>query len=108
MVATAALAAIDPAAGTIIAAVVAGAFGLALRWTPKTRSEAGLERANTRLTEAQALANAMDAQARELTRAHARVDELENALEEERRECDRRIDELGSQLQELRSRVNQS
>lgn len=53
-----------------------------------------MERANARLLEAQALATALESQAKELTRAHARVDELENALEEERRECDRRIDQL--------------
>lgn len=92
---------IDAVTGSIIVALIGAAGIVGARWAPKTRSEAAVERSSVRLNEAQALANTVDAQGRELTRAHSRVDELENALAEERRECDRRIGELQEELAEV-------
>lgn len=92
----------------VIAATIAGAAGIALRWVPKTRSEAGVDRSLRRFNEAQSWAllvkTTQDANGvlqADIQTLRARVDAAENALLAERAECDRQIQGLISRIEEL-------
>lgn len=92
----------------VVIALITGAFALGARAFPKTRSEAGVDRATERKSDAESwdllvknlredLAGARDDVAAlrdRVAAAETVADEARNALEEERRECDRQIQKL--------------
>lgn len=119
------IAGIDAPTAGIIAAIITGFAALAARWAPKTRTEAAVDRSRVVVDETERWRILFDEQekaiarrdaetvrreeehAADITRLEERVDELANALEEERRECDRQISELSNHVIRLSRAVPQ-
>lgn len=85
----------------VIVALIALGSGIAVRLAPKTRSEAGVDRAKARVDDATAWGQLLDRAMQANEKLEEKVDELTNALEEERAECDRKIARLEQRVDEL-------
>lgn len=102
------IAGLDAPTASIVGAIIGGFVLLAARWAPKTRTEAAVDRSQVGVNDAQRWRDLFDAQEKTIERQDAQLaafrgelDEVHNALEEERRECDRQITELSEQVLRL-------